>query len=486
MARCEWGSTESSFPVWVSSFEDPRAFFREVEGLSKANALGVGPLIIDFFGETRQTEESGSAATQCIIQEFAGVSLDRILEGVAAPRVSYEGRSLIVVDGCPGTALSPDRGVRKKQVSKILFDLAADLKSLHEHDCFFMDLKPSNVAVVAYGEGPCDIRATLIDFESMVTGRGSATQVATLEYYEAFKRIFGSEPFDNQMIDLGFLVMTCACALGKVKSVSLLEKSSIKDVLEIPGAGFFKLVGDTVSVSEISHANLDALAEECGLKQLPQNAMTGGAPCLSRRHGWLDPADIHRLEMDPSFVLAENKLKLAVGFHGEWMSHQPASRCDVFIDFAMQDPAKVAQGYRQAEDVQRILHSLGYEILSREAAGIRNPVEAFPEKIVMAIAQLEHTRWLELHAQLGFKYAERRQDGLREPGCNEYMLPWDELCQIPEESAGIASDTEASTADLKSTRARNCLVFAESIVSTLKNCDLFVLQIGDRKRRLAP
>lgn len=305
----------NAIPVVATFFSDRRAFEKEFEKLELANSLGVGPRVFDVChrekpqvsgandsmnGTTGGSYASKAAAAvdvrdtcsdsalsgiagnathdaagfnnvgnapdnrpafPCLVEEDLGVSLaDMIGEGAAAPHIEA---------GRRGVRLAPvGSAERTRQVAKIAFDIGAELTPLHEHGAFYLDLKPSNVCVRAYGNAPTDIRAGLIDFESLVTS-SRPSDYSTLACYNALSawaraKGVAAPMLTNQIVDLGFLLLVTASTLCG-KAVGSLRAADIDAVCSLPGMGFFAIRYSCFDVRPLSESDLAALAEAAGM-----------------------------------------------------------------------------------------------------------------------------------------------------------------------------------------------------------------------------
>lgn len=569
----------STIPVVATFFTNRRAFDKEFEKLELANGLGVGPRVFDVChrekpqvgsldssvdsaadgrgnrtsaGENNaasvpatpgnRSAENGAqsdcvpndarAAFPCLIEEDLGVSLASMIgEGAAAPH-GEAGRS--------GMRLAPIGSAdRARQAAKIAFDIGAELALLHSHGAFYLDLKPSNVCVRAYGSNPADIRAGLIDFESLVTS-SRPSDYSTLACHNtlcAWARAKGVDApmLTNTVVDLGFLLLLTASTLCG-KAISALTAANIDAASALPGMGFFAIRYGCFDVRPLDESDLAALAETAGVahvqpetQALPhhieaglstdampepkplgsatpdspgkaaatqfKNATAapsaqgaaspfedgGGKPALGR-FGFCDAVDKLRAAQNPLYVLAKRKFDIALACHGEWRNAAGAGRSDLIEDFFAQDPVKIKQGLRQAGGILDYVARLGCALVPEQLADLpryrARRVKQLSCGQVLLIAQWEHESWRALHEQLGFRYAERNVDGTRPIGANEYLLTWANLCETPETDAApqpAGAPPDAALAKLWDTRARNDIAFACGIVAKLQSIGLAVI-----------
>lgn len=576
----------NAIPVVATFFSNRRAFEKEFEKLELANSLGVGPRVFDVChrekpqvsgandsvngttggsyaskaavavdardtcSDSALSDIAGNAthdaagfnnvgnapdnrpAFPCLVEEDLGVSLaDMIGEGAAAPHIEA---------GRRGVRLAPvGSAERTRQAAKIAFDIGAELALLHEHGAFYLDLKPSNVCVRAYGNAPADIRAGLIDFESLVTS-SRPSGYSTLACYNAlcaWARAKGvaAPMLTNTVVDLGFLLLLTASTLCG-KTISALTAANIDAASALPGMGFFAIRYGCFDVRPLDESDLAALAETAGVahvqpetQALPhhieaglstdampepkplgsatpdspgkaaatqfENATAapsaqgaaspfedgGGKPALGR-FGFCDAVDKLRAAQNPLYVLAKRKFDIALACHGEWRNAAGAGRSDLIEDFFAQDPVKIKQGLRQAGGILDYVARLGCALVPEQLADLpryrARRVKQLSCGQVLFIAQWEHESWRALHEQLGFRYAERNVDGTRPAGANEYLLTWENLCETPETDAAplpAGAPRNAALAKLWATRARNDIAFACGIVAKLQSIGLAVI-----------
>ena len=124
------------------------------------------------------------------------------------------------------------------------------------------------MCVRAYGNAPADIRAGLIDFESLVTS-SRPSDYSTLACYNtlcALARAKGvaAPMLTNQIVDLGFLLLVTASALCG-KAVGSLCAADIDAACALPGMGFFAIRYGCFDVRPLSESDLAALAEAAGM-----------------------------------------------------------------------------------------------------------------------------------------------------------------------------------------------------------------------------
>lgn len=425
-----------SQPVWVSFFIAPSWFAREQQGIDGATEAKVGPRIFDYGIDFNPMGSPSDGKLPYIVEEYLGISLAEMLTGEMAPRLIGKGSGI-----CLCEVGSKQRG---RQISKLIFDIASALKNLHTSRLYYLDLKLENVCVQAYGPDQADIRASLVDFESLSRNKNRPPDLSTKECYS---KLFGEYArckglFDvrisNEVVDCGFLCLLTASLLTG-EPLQKLDEKAIDGAIAFLGQNIFWAGRKRFFSEGICQEDLDGLARQAGLRKATaadgEDAMRAAE--LADRGGYIDAVDMIRLEMDPVYILGKRKLEIAIECHKEYcrLMVEDANRNDIIEDFLNQPPLKIQQGFRQALDMQRFIERLGYELVSMDLCPQQRVME-FDDDEIMQIAEWEHNRWKELHENNGLIYGERLPDGRRPEGKNEYLLSWDELCgkgrQVPD------------------------------------------------------
>lgn len=463
----EADSESSGIPVWISSFAQEWNFRRELEGFEAANRLDVGPdlvgsLVGQVFGSVPETFRYH------ILQSYAGISLSSLIEGKAAPGFRPD---------VPGIFLAEvGSGMRYVQAAKIAFDLACDINAIHRSGRYYMDLKPENVAVQACEDNPVGIRAMLIDFESMTNLSDVNPGIGTKCLYRKLEEYICASIPDNHTFDLGCLLLNVASVLSG-KPIAELSVADIDTASSMPGMDFFKVVDGVLEVEPISEWHLDDMASACGLKKQECPWNISSSAIATHRNCYFDKIDWMRIERLPEYVLNELQYQLAISFHAIFKKmsnpHLPILPEQAAEDFDSQPEELRRQGFEQALSVQRQLERLKYELVPLGSGRDHMVIPQFPEREIIALARNEHGRWLKLHERQGYIFHEL-VDGKRleedESGkpvkYNEYMLPWKDLVRVDLEGNPIQVE-ENSVRELKKTRARNDIEWAEYLVRVI-------------------
>ena len=281
---------------------------------------------------------------------------------------------------------------------------------------------------------------------------------------------------DNHTFDLGCLLLNVASVLSG-KPIAELSVADIDIASSMPGMDFFKVEDGVLEVEPISEWHLDDLAAACGLKKQECPWNISSSAIATHRNCYFDKIDWMRIERLPEYVLNELQYQLAISFHAIFKKmsnpHLPILPEQAAEDFDSQPEELRRQGFEQALSVQRQLERLKYELVPLGSGRDHMVIPQFPEREIIALARNEHGRWLKLHERQGYTFHEL-VDGKRleedESGkpvkYNEYMLPWKELVRVDLEGNPIQVE-ENSIRELKKTRARNDIEWAEYLVRVI-------------------
>ena len=393
------------------------------------------------------------------METYVGVSLEAMMfnHDVAAP---------ILYSNSSGATLAPvGSETRSLQAAKIAFDIGCELRALHGAGWFYNDLKPSNIAIQAFGDDPLEIRATLVDFESMSTLNGHLPTIRTDDCYRKLEDYSGTQEMSAQAFDMGCFTLAIA-SLVSSKPIAELTSGDIDAVQGICG-GVFQVNNEGALESQsMTPKVLKGIAEVCHLKEADMGENLGTTRVAENRLGYLDLSDLRRINQTPEFVLESMRYQIAVAFHAIWRDAS-LSRNAVAVEFENQDKDLREQGLAQAKSVLSYLGTLGYGLVPIGSGSDRAAIAQFPENVIISLARKEHERWMEMHLALGYRYQERDENGMRQEKCNEHLLKWEDLKKIDSEGRPIQVEGN-SVADLKMTRAKKVVVWAEGLVDVLK------------------
>lgn len=448
-------------PVWLLSFKHENEFRKELAGLEVANRLEVGPRLIESRDNVILLDGLEDFHFH-IVEDYVGISLSAMMKynSVAAPTLHSDfgntGVSLAVI----GTE------TRRLQAAKIAFDIGCELKALHDANWFYNDLKPSNISVQAFGNTPLDIKATLIDFESMSISELYTPETGTQDLYKKLNEYSGRAGLSGQAFDLGCLTLTIAALLSN-NPVAKLTRENIDAAQSICGKVFCRSSEGALEITPLSSDILVGIAKKCGLKKEVVSREIQETCVAKNRQGYLDLVDFWRINKTPAYLLNSTRYKMAVAFHAIWAESR-ASRNEVAIEFENQSSDLRAQGFAQADSIIQLFAKLGYKLVPIDLGSAQRAVNCFPDCDLIAIARNEHERWMAKHIELGYRYSERKSDGSRLDKCNEYLLPWEKLAQIGLDGGPIKVDTK-SVRELKKTRAANDIAWAQRLIGVLRD-----------------
>ena len=297
-------------------------FGAECAALARFGQIGAGP---ELLAMARAAGPAGDDVLY-LVEEDVGVSLEAALfEGAAVPGASP----------LPLAPLGTD--ARRAQNQKVAFDVLCQLKALHENGLYHRDLRPANVCVRRIGPDPADLRATLVDLEGAATTYGGMPRAIYRPYYDLL--FYGglgfhagegptARPADPLPptpldIDMGYLsLLLYELDGGWVEGSPGLDRTEVLGRVPgflPPGSGAFFAVGDggVLSPRRIEAArDLDPLARVLGL--VPVGELLPASPearrvaaCRVKHGGYLDRADLERVENDPECLLEQGVEELA-------------------------------------------------------------------------------------------------------------------------------------------------------------------------------
>lgn len=132
-----------------------------------------------------------------LVEEDCGVSLRDVL-GDPSMRIPGPGAAKpLFPPGAESTYAAVTR--------KIYFDLCAHMAALHMAGHAHCDIRPGNIALRRFGPRPDDVRATLIDFETLAPLTGGFPAVHN-EYLPHVRDYLGRDPLPLEM-DIAYAVM---------------------------------------------------------------------------------------------------------------------------------------------------------------------------------------------------------------------------------------------------------------------------------------
>jgi len=128
--------------------------------------------------------------------------------------------------------------------------------------------------------------------------------------------------------------------------------------------------------------------------------------------------------------LLESMERLARAIHGDYIRSQKALGAKIYVaeEFDQLDPSTRYANLRQAMNMDKKLHRLGFALAPKDAAG--EAVAALPDTAVERYAILEHEDWMQGKQRFGWRYNAVRNDALKHHDC---LLPWADLPEVQRE-----------------------------------------------------
>ncbi len=405
----------------------------ECAALARFGQIGAGP---ELLALARATGPSGDDVLY-LVEEDAGVSLEAALfDGAAVPGDSP----------LPLAPLGTEE--RRAQNQKVAFDVLCQLKALHENGLYHRDLRPANVCVRRIGPGPSDLRATLVDLEGAASTYDGTPRAVYRPYYDLLFRhgLFWDEnpaapardPFPPTPldIDMGYLALLLyELDGGWVEGTPGLERSEVLGRTPgfLPqGSGGFLAVSEcgVFSPRRIDAArDLDPLARALGLtaleELLPGSPGARGLAAGRVKHGgYLDRADLERIENDPECLLeqgVEELARLNYRTYAAGMRRRGIAVCERFED----QPEELQESGRlSARHSLAVLEQLGCELMRLGHEGERGAVEALTPWEVERFAMIEHERWVSERLAAGWRWGEVKDTVQK---TNPSLVPYGEL-----------------------------------------------------------
>lgn len=398
----------------------------ECAALARFGQIGAGP---ELLAMARVAGPSGDDALY-LVEEDVGVSLEAALfEGAAVP-------------GDAPLPLAPlGTAERRAQNQKIAFDVLCQLRALHENGLYHRDLRPANVCVRRIGPAPADIRATLVDLEGVASTYDGIPRAIYHPYYDLLfccglsvgenpvAPTCGPFPPTPLDIDMGYLALLLyELDGGWVEGSPGLERSEVLGLVPgflPPGSGEFLTVGahGVFSPRRIDAArDLDPLACALGLTPLgdvlPASPGARGLAAARIKHGgYLDRADLERIENDPECLLeqgVEELARLNYRIYAAGMRRRGAPVCGRFED----QPAELQESGRlSARHTLAVLEQLGYELVRLGHEGERGAVTALTPWEVERFAMIEHERWVSERLAAGWRWGAVRDAAQKTNPC---------------------------------------------------------------------
>jgi DeoR/GlpR family transcriptional regulator of sugar metabolism len=273
---------EGAFPVpAVAKVLEADAYQRRVSAVRNAGMAlmaGAGPSFCYSGCDAAASDVPLTLAGKpVLVEEDGGLSLK---DALADPCSAVPGPGA----GRPLFAPAERRPVREAVARKVFFDLLAHLRALHRYGYAHGDVRPSNVVVRRYGQRPQDVRATLVDFESLV-GLDESSRAFVNEYRAAAEKHFGREPAPREA-DLYGACMVYAQLLDAEPALTGQVEARGRALLSRHFAG----LGDARSSADVDVLEQEALAALAAeLDVVPVAGLpTSALPGLNAACGYID------------------------------------------------------------------------------------------------------------------------------------------------------------------------------------------------------
>ena len=158
-----------------------------------ALASGAGPAFL-----YSNCEHDGQAV---LVEEDCGVALRDVLDN---------GACAVPGAGAPKPLFGPtvDAATQERVAHKVYFDLCAHMAALHAAGHAHCDIRPGNIVLRRFGPRPDDVRATLIDFETLAPLAGGAPGACN-EYAPYARSYLGRDPLPLEMDVLYATMVLC-------------------------------------------------------------------------------------------------------------------------------------------------------------------------------------------------------------------------------------------------------------------------------------
>lgn len=423
-------------------------FGRECASLAKANAVGVGPRVLQIH-KCPPLDGSKYAGAEQLRCANCGEAID--LDGVGSRAPQFDDFRAVVIEEDVGVNLAAaiEEGAkipgplpaplhpsgtpeRERENAKIKFDVFSQLHNLHSNGMFHRDLRVANVCVRRHGENPEDIRATLIDFELISDVSKSRLEASAREYLDA---IFQGKTFLLPIeVDMGYLAAFC---------YELETGHPVREAGPEFFSGtmypFFRLSGGTAYIRRITQADLDALAAEAGLVPVDEGGiarLTGErlgvadiVSCVSslvNHGGYLDAKDVALLKDDPEFIILSNRERIALESF-ETYKAQIRSQGGVpdYEDFFAQPEKTIQTALDNIAKYRAKAERFGYRIVHVKALRDRDvAIQEFSVEEMEQLAKMEHDRWMAQKISQGYVWGEAKDDEKKTHPC---IVPYDAL-----------------------------------------------------------
>ncbi len=136
---------------------------------------------------------------------------------------------------------------------------------------------------------------------------------------------------------------------------------------------------------------------------------------------------------------------LARAIHDDYIRSQKANGAQIHVgeDFDKLEPSVRYSNLRQAMNMDKKLHALGYALAAKDAEG--EPVTKLSAPVIERYAMMEHEDWMQGKLRFGWSYSAERDDDKKLHDC---LLPWEELPEHQKQKDRNAARNVVSLADI--------------------------------------
>lgn len=401
-------------------------YARERVGLMLGSAMGVGPRILEAEARRRLPDAAvGETPHVLLIEEDAGVSLEDALCG--APIPLFEDGAWHV--GSPLAPAGTPEGARASH--KILFDILSQVRALHDRGLYHRDIRSANIALMAWGARPEDVRATLLDLEFL--GIDKHGRVSCAGYYDRLFGTGGLVPLGREPTlleqDLGYLAVVEAEIMERLPAKELPDEAVLRVLTATDGP---LVVGERVFTRCVSPSDVCREARLAGLPTALSvfGGISGEAVRIAERetrhNGFIDALDRIRLERSIDMILEQSTMEsLARAIFEDYKLHRIRDGKEVEYETFDDQPKDFKEScFGQARSYRDKMHLLGYELVRAEECPDEDRVHEFTADEVEFLAREEHDRWVDERRRAGWTYGPKKDVEKR---ISPFMVVWDEL-----------------------------------------------------------
>lgn len=397
------------------------SYANELACLARNETLGVGPKLFATHAKLPIGYEGFA-----IIEEYAGISLeDAVFHQASVPSQGANSVPLCEI------------GTRERtiEVEKIAFDVLVQLRNMHERGIYHRDLRLANICVKRCGQGPEDIRATVVDFELSTESKDAEIAYDNEPYVHIFKELAGAQVDAHRLytpleIDMGYFT-ALLFELTTGTAAPLATRSDLRGVYgDWPLFGY-RLDGTIFSRMIDYEIDIEPHALNLGLKRLdeeafPDPALFDLARETIRHGGFLDAYDMSYLaSRRPVTRVYEFVPSLAKNAYETYLSRVKKNGLQVEFETIGAQPEQLLDSTNaQVRDIPNKVYALGYHLVSDAGEAPNHNVFEFTPDEIEYLAFLEHRRWCAERVQAGWKYGVPKDVQRRISDC---LIPYKDL-----------------------------------------------------------